>query len=505
VAVTDPFLIAADLFDPQPDPYAAKPVEFAGEVLGFHAWSLQRRIMEAVRDHSRVAVRSSHGPGKTATAAQVALWFLAAHRNSRVITTAPTWAQVEQLLWREIRASVARAHGRGKGEMFPKPTATKLELGDQWFAIGLSTNEPERFQGHHATHLLLVVDEASGVDERIFEAAEGFLTAEGAHILLVGNPTRVGGQFHRAFTTERASWHTIHISTEDTPNYTGEPVPPEVARQLPRKGWAEEKKRAWGEKSPMYQVRVLGNFPPESADGVVSLHEVEMAQRRELPVAQLVPAQPEDAVVVCDVARFGDDETVIGTKFGPRIRICRAYNGKDLMQTVGAIVEVWRELGDETRCHPRIIVDDDGLGGGVTDRLREQGYEVTPFRGGARAIESKKYPNARSEAWFRMARQLPELDLDGDEQLAADLTSPTFKLNSDGQRVVEPKAETKKRLGRSPDRGDMALLALVPWLDTTPPPPESRMPAASPDALGDFEASRPRSGSLTGDLLNDPM
>jgi phage terminase large subunit len=455
-----PFLLAADLFDPPAHPDADDPVGFAGRVLNFHAWSKQAEIMEAVRDHPKVAVRSSHGPGKTATAAQIALWFLKTHGpECRVITTAPTWQQVEQLLWREIRAGVTRSTMLLGEPVFPQPSAAKLELGEQWFALGLSTNEPERFQGHHAPAILLIVDEASGVDESIFEAAEGFLTAEGAHVLLLGNPTRVGGQFHRAFTTERADWHTIHISTFDTPNYTGERVRPEIARSLPRKGWAEEKACQWGVNSPIYQVRVLGDFPSQAANAVMSLSDVEAAQERESVVP--VPARLQDVCVSVDIAEYGDDETVIGTRHGARIRLRRAYHGRDLMETVGHVIEVWRELRAESHADPFIVVDDVGLGGGVRSRLRELGYRVVPFKG-SEASFTGDYPNRRSEAWYAFAEALPGLDLDGDEQLLADLTSPTYKLNSRGQRVVEPKSETKARLGRSPDRADMALMSLTP-------------------------------------------
>jgi phage terminase large subunit len=497
-----PWLVAADLFDPKPDPYAADPVGFARDVLGFKSWSKQAEILEAVRDHPRVAVRSSHGPGKTATAAQIVPWFLKTHPNSRVITTAPTWQQVEQLLWREIRSSVTKANALAVEQIFPQASAAKLELGEQWFALGLSTNEPERFQGHHAPFILLVVDEASGVDERIFQAAEGFLTAEGAHVLLLGNPTKLGGQFHRAFTVERATWHTIHISTFDTPNYTGEPVPPEVARSLPRKGWAEEKARAWGVKSPMYQVRVLGNFPSQASNAVVPLHQVEEAQARE-SIAPW-PALLSDVTVTCDVARFGDDETVIATRHGAQIRIREHYHGRDLMQTVGHVIRAWKMLAEEAGAHPRIVIDDTGVGGGVTDRLRELGYTVTPFNGGNRSYTGD-YPNRRSEAWFAFAEALPGLDLDGDDQLAADLTSPTYKLDSQGRRVVEPKGETKKRLGRSPDRADAALMTLVSPTPVSMPGLEAMGPPVPPAGLGDWEAGAPRSASITGDLLDDDM
>ena len=304
--------------------YTNDPVGFSRNILGFRPWSKQREMLESVRDHARTAVRACHGVGKTAGAAQVVLWFLATRQDARVITTGPTWAQVEQLLWREIRAQVGRAHGAGRAQMFPPANTTKLELGDRWFALGLSTNEPERFQGHHSDHLLLVVDEASGVDERIYEASEGFLTAEGAKVLLIGNPTRVGGQFHRAFTTERARWNPIHVSVFDSPNYTGEPVTEEAARALPRPEWAEEMRVAWGEESPMYQVRVLGNFPSTGEDNVVDLGEVEAAQLRTVQ-----PEADAPRVIGCDVARFGSDETVIVYRHGWCVRIVEKYTGRD--------------------------------------------------------------------------------------------------------------------------------------------------------------------------------
>ena len=415
-------------------------------MLGFEPWSKQREILESVRDHPRTTVRSCHGVGKTAVAARAVLWFLATHRDSRVITTAPTWSQVEQLLWREIRSAVAEAHGRDSGRMFPSSQVAKLELGERWFAIGLSTNEPERFQGHHADHLLLVVDEASGVDERIYQAAEGFLTAEGAKVLLIGNPTRPGGQFHRSFTTERARWHQVHVGVADSPNYTAETVPEEVARAMPRASWEQEVKDAWGEESPMYQVRALGNFPDTSENTVIGLGKVEDAQRRTLEAVG-------EVTIGCDVARFGDDETVIARRVGQVVRIAEKFHGKPTTHTAGRVA-FWAEGG------AKIVVDDSGVGGGVTDQLRAMGLEVHAFNGGSTANRPNRFPNRRSEQWFEAAAQMEDIDLDGDEQLAADLTAPRYSYDLKLRQVVEKKEETKKRLGRSPDRADAVLLTL---------------------------------------------
>jgi phage terminase large subunit len=432
----------------------ADPVWFCREVLGLDPWSKQREVLESVRDHTRTAVRSCHGAGKTAIAARAVLWFLAAFpppSPARVITTAPTWAQVRDLLWREIRGAFHAAGGFIDGELFEH----KLELAPDWFAIGLSTDRPERFQGHHAEHLLLVVDEAAGVDEGIFEAASGFLTSPGARLLLIGNPTQLSGEFFDAFHRARSFYNTVAISAFDTPAFTGEKVPDEVLRRLVSREWVEEHKAKWGEGSPLYQVRVLGDFPTAADNSVIPLGQVEAAQQRKLPVWT-------PAVVACDVARFGSDETVIATRAGWRVRIAEAYGGRDLMQTVGLVLRTTRALGKRTNEKPVIVIDDVGVGGGVTDRLREVGeFRVVAFNGAAKARAHREYPNRRSEAWFSFAEQLDEVDLDDDDQLAADLVAPRYSIDSHGRRVVEPKERTKQRLGRSPDRADAVLMTFA--------------------------------------------
>jgi hypothetical protein len=437
---------AADLLER----FRSDPVWFAREVLQFEPWSKQKEILESVRDNTRTAVRSCHGAGKTAIAARSALWFLAAFPHSRVITTAPTWAQVKDLLWREIRGAFHQAGGFYDGELFE----TRLELADDWFAIGLSTDRPERFQGHHAENLLLVIDEASGVDESIFEAASGFLTSPGARLLMIGNPTRTSGEFFEAFHRSRAFYKTISVSAFDTPALSGEAVSDEVLRRLVSREWVEEHQRKWGEGSPLYEVRVLGSFPSASDDAVVSLGDIEAAQQRSLP-------EGAPGVVACDVARFGSDETVIALRLGNRVRIVKAFNGRDTMAVTGEILRVARRAVSE-RHVTSIVVDDAGVGGGVTDRLREVGeFVVLPFNGAATAWSRRDYPNRRSEVWFTFAERLPELDLDDDEQLAADLLAPRYSVDSQGRRVVEAKADTKRRLRRSPDRADAVLMTFA--------------------------------------------
>ena len=481
MAPRDPFDIAADLLDPPPDPYRDDPVGYCRDVLGFEPWSKQVEILESVRDHERVAVRSCHGSGKTAVAARALLWFLATRPNSRVVSTAPTWRQVEQLLWRNVRSAVAEANRRAPGT-FPEPLATRLDLGTEWYAIGMSTSKPERMQGEHAPDMLVIVDEASGVEDEIFSVMEGFRTAsENARMLLLGNPTRVGGQFHRAFTAERKRWKQLHISVYDTPNLSGEPVPAQIAAAMPTRAWLDDARSTYGEDSPMFQVRVLGEFAQSSENTVCSLGAVEDAQERE----QLVDPVRDRVVVACDVARFGDDETVIAVRQGTRVRIRETYTGKPVTETAGRVRAIAREFPAQ---HVRVVVDDTGVGGGVTDILREDpDLEVTAFVAGEKAIEEHEFPNRRSELWFTMADALEWIDLDPDEQLAADLTAPQYRFDRHGRRVVESKDEMKKRLGRSPDRGDGVMLTLVPPATR----PSARLAAPRPAELqppaGDFQ------------------
>lgn len=468
------------------------PRWFAEQVLGVHWWSLQVAIAESVRDHRNTAVRSGHGVGKTYVAAGIVLWFLYSFLDSRVISTAPTFQAVERLLWHEINV----LHSRARWVLGGDCHVVKIDIPDGRFALGLSSDpaRAESFQGHHAKHLLLIVDEASGVDERIYEAADGYMSTDGAKRLLIGNPTRPGGEFYDAFHSKRGIYNCLHVSALDSPAITGEPVPEDVRSKLTGSQWVEEKRAAWGEASPMFQVRVLGNFPPFADDTVCSLADVEEAQAREL----LTNVTKDRITIGVDVARFGSDETVIALRVADRIRLHETYVGKPTTETTGRLLALIRSLPGPALT---VVIDDDGIGGGVTDQLREQVdrqhldtlIEVVAFHGGERAYQENDYPNRRSEMWFAMAGKLPTLDLDPDDQLAADLTSPKYGYDSRGRRVVESKDFTKKRLGRSPDRADACLLTLVQERGRTPVREERT------------RESMAQVAGLTGDLLTREM
>src|SRR5260370_11810577 len=270
------------------------PVLFARIVLGADLWKTQRNILTAVGQHSRVAVKACHASGKSYAIAIAALWWLTAHRDGIVVTTAPTWLQVEKRNWGEIKSAALRSVLRGKIK-FPVPTQTELRLGPQNYAIGLSTDDSSRFQGFHSGHVMIVLDEAPGVRAEVYEAVEGIRAGGQVRVLALGNPTVAGGPFYDAFTTNRASWRTFTINAFDTPNLEGLPL--ETLRLLPKglsendstfefqprpymvtRRWVYEKLWEWGEDSALWQSRVLGGFPEQAEDSLSSQKGLEAAR-----------------------------------------------------------------------------------------------------------------------------------------------------------------------------------------------------------------------------------
>lgn len=459
----------------------ADPAWWCEHVLRVKPWAKQVEIMESVRDNPRTAVRSCHGIGKSFTAGQVILWFVNSFSPSIVLSTAPTWRQVEKLVWKEVRASYARARRAGRplgGNLLPASPELQI-VRDQWYAAGLSTNDPDRFQGYHEEHILVIVDEAAGVPEDIFESIEGVLTSEHSRLLLLGNPTSIGGTFHKAF--RGAGYHTIHIGAFDTPNFTAFGITPEdfpgnsweekITGRLPNPKlitpeWAYDKYLKWGPDSPAYQARVLGNFPEAGDDTLIPLAWVEAAQARWLDVE---PGEPIE--IGCDVARYGSDETVIAIRRGGRVEPLLVYAQKDTMETAGLVKAAHAETSATA-----IKVDEIGIGAGVVDRLKELKCPATGVNVASAPVEPERFMNLRAELWWNLRERLdpnPRVNpnpiaLPPDDQLLADLTNVKYKIDSRGRIQLESKEEIKKRLGRSPDRGDAVVLAYAPSVTHDP-------------------------------------
>lgn len=431
------------------------PVEFGADILGLNLWQKQRDILHAIGRHNRVTVRSGHGVGKTLTAAVAACWFLAEHNPALVVTTAPTFRQVKEILWAELRRLWYRTpwgqHRIGHVNQ------TDIRLTDNRRAFGFSTDEPQRLQGLHCENLLLIVDEAGGVSKEIFEAARGLLTSRNARALLIGNPILPHGPFYDSFRS--SAWTGLSVSCLESPNVTaGE----EIIPGLTTRAWIEEQKNEWGEDSSVYQARVLGEFPKGGEDMLIPLRWVEAAQERELP------AQDNDTLCLgCDVARYGSDRTVICLRDQFAVRHLETQTRHSTMDTAGRVLATARKWRIPAQ---RCFVDDTGVGGGVTDRLHEQQFNINPVNFGESARDAERFANRRTEMFWRLRDALnpeitdsPRLAIPkGMSELAAEITRPLYTYTSRGQIKLEAKDQIKARLGRSPDLADALALTFTP-------------------------------------------
>jgi hypothetical protein len=398
-----------------------------------------------------VSVKSGHGVGKTFIAACVVIWFLFTHPDSRVITTAPTSRQVESLLWAEIHSLISNSNVPLGGHA----TKVKIEIDEKWFALGLSTDDPDRFVGHHAKNLLLVMDEAPGIEPTIYEAAKGILTSIGAKCLLIGNPTTAAGPFFETFKNPK--WKNMQISCYDSPAIKD----PDKYPGLTTLKWIEERKEDWGEKSPLFLSRVLGEFPIEGEDTLIPLAWCEEAVRRW--------TKRDDACKLndriffgLDVARYGLNETVLIVAHPNRMLYKKTLHGKDLMEAVGLAVQ---EAMTHDRFLMQMTIDDTGLGAGVTDRLRELGYPVSPVNFAQKPTDPLRFKGIRDEMYWHL-RELfrsGEIAIPDDERLISQLSSIKYKIEDTGKRriIVETKDQMKKRGQKSPDDSDS--LALCMW------------------------------------------
>lgn len=433
------------------------------EKLGVHLWSKQVEITDAVQVHPRVAVRSCHDSGKSFVAAILAAWWLDTHPagSAFVVTSAPTHHQVRAILWREI----GRMHR--KGSLRGKVNQTEWWIGGEMVAFGRkpADYDPDAFQGIHARYVLVILDEANGIPKALWDAAESLATNEDSRILAIGNPDTPSSEFAQV-CKPTSGFHKIKISADDTPNFTGEWVPEEVRHNLLSRWWVEDKKHKWGITSPLYVSKVQAEFPEDADDGVVpNTWAWGVAGPREGIIPELDQIPVELGV---DVGG-GSDLTVIRERRGIIAGRVWTDNTPNPEQGVDKILHALRETGAT-----RVKVDTIGVGYAVKGWLEKEIRQIPELRHvkviGVNVAESssdpKRFPLLRDELWWK-AREMsdprdPKWYLGAMEELEdtlAELTAPRYSLATKGRIKVEPKEDTVKRLGHSPDHADALNLA----------------------------------------------
>ena len=421
--------------------YVDDPVAFVREVLGAEPEPDQTEILGACVTDPRIAWRAAHGVGKTALLAWVLLWWLLTRPFSRVLILAPAYErQIGRYLLPEVRKWVRRA---------PEPLplvvrANSVEVRGHerdWFAVGVQASCADLIEGAHAESLAVLCDEAKAIDADVVAALHGAMTDVGGDRLyvLASVPGGPSGPFSDTFRKGGKLWRLFHTSAEDS--------------NLVSPTWVQERAEEWGEGSPLYCARVLGNFPEEDEGVLFRLSDLEAAVERELEGV-------EDAGLSfgVDVARFGSDSSALAVWRGSELLSVECRRQLDTM-AVGAWI-----ASEINRHNPvRVAIDEIGIGSGVLDRLRQLGHHVEGVNVGAGAHQSELFLNRRAELFWqlRSAIEKGEVKLPDDAALLAELSAFRFEYTARGQIKLEPKDETRKRVGRSPDRCDAAVLGFT--------------------------------------------
>jgi hypothetical protein len=464
VTTTSAWDAAADVFTRAWFPKG--PAEWAADH-GIHLWSAQRHIAASVAANKRTTVRAAHAVGKSFTAAVLAAWWVDTHPDSMVITTAPSYTQVHGILWEEIRDL------HGKLNLPGAALATdEWKIGGRQVGIGRkppdnakgSDFDPATFQGYHRRGgVLVILDEASGVPEWLWNAVETVTTTDNCRILAIGNPDNPGSHFAKVCDPGYPGWVQHKISAFDSPNFTGEDVPPEVSGALVTTAWESDRRDEWGTDDYKYISKVLAEFPSDHPRQVVSVADLLACQFPDVqPASALLPAE-----LGVDVGG-GGDETVVRERRG--IRAGRQWTLRsDRPEEIAPLVlRAILETGATS-----VKVDSIGVGFGVIGELRnmrargDHQAEVHGVNVAEQASDPAKYINKRAEMWWavgRMGSQRREWDLsqmEDSERTIAQLLQPRYFEDIKGRVQIEPKDDIRERTGGSPDRAEALLLAYV--------------------------------------------
>ena len=433
------------------------PVLMVREVFGVKPDKWQEDVLRDYgRGERRIAIRSCHGPGKTAVAAWVIIHQVFTRFPQKTGCTAPTSKQLFDALFAEVRIWIGRLPPLLQELVEIK--ADRLELraspAESFATFKTARAEtPEAIAGLHAPWVLIVVDEASGVVEATYEAAIGSMSEQHATTLLLGNPVRSSGTFFDAHHKMRDRWKTYHVH-----GLKGYPHGIYSTRVTPE--FVEDVAARYGRESNAFRVRVLGEFPRSDLDTIIPYELVESAQQRE------VKPNPYSPVVWgLDVAWRGDDLSAL-CKRQDRVILepIRVWHNLEAMQLVGAVKAEYDMLPSE-RKPVAINVDAINYGAAIASRLAELGLPARAINvAESPAMTGDRYLNLRTELWYMARDWLARRDcaMPKDDELEADLVSAKYMIvESNGKLQVEPKKKAKARGERSPDRADSFILTFA--------------------------------------------
>jgi len=423
----------------------------------------------AIREKKPIIIPSGHAQGKDWISSSIGLWFLYNYYPSKVIITAPTDRQVKEIMWAEVE----KRWNNAKVPLDGRLLTCKVDIEEDWFMLGFTTKETGnmtgKFQGFHSPNIMALVSEAQAVPDQIFQQLDGILTSDNSLLVQIGNPLRTTGTFAKAIknTTDNI---VICLSCLDSPNYMHQQ---NIIPGMASYDWVEKMRKKYGPEHPIWFGRVLGQLPPTSIDSVFNPDLVDnMVNIHPRIIKRLV-------TVVCDPARFGDDDIVIYGMVSGRVVKQHIQQQAPADAVCSHILQMVKAIGAN-----QIDVDGDGLGGPIIDflhKMKPANVRLNELRAGAKAEDEEHYQNAKSEWWMYAKEQAEKgfVSIPDDEYLKEELLETKYFFNNKGKIQIEKKDDIKERIGRSPDRADAWVMGVWgqrrasvvktsdPWLDNS--------------------------------------
>jgi hypothetical protein len=507
--------------------YRENPALWAKDVLGVDLWSKQQDVLQSLVENDHVAVRSAHGTGKSELASIIACWWVATRPigDAIVMVTAPTYSQIHSIIFEYIRKHHAKAKERYESGLSPMKLPGYVTQGDAWksddgilMAQGRKPADSDTgnhgFQGIHRRYVLVIVDESCGIKEGLFTAVEAVTTTEGSLILAIGNPDDPATQFNKFFTKDE-NWARVDISSFDSPNFTKDHeghykgcddknclerqwalrydrdrnIPKDILPLLPNKEWVDQRRVAWGEDSPLWASKVLGQFPLQSVNALFSRDTLNRGHD-----TTVKPLSSAKVILGVDLSRFGPNYSTIykyefgngidpetgkpSGRSGGRLRLIDKWGGKadetevDGMESAARVHQWAQSLGAT-----EVRIDSEGVGGPILDRitaLSEGSYTVIAMRGSQPSPDAGRWVNARSY-WYDSIRERMfnrEIDIDPDDtNLEEELEQIQYHFkNRYSSLQIEAKEDMERRGIPSPDFSDAAVYAAadLSYLENNP-------------------------------------
>ncbi len=429
------------------------PTQMVQELFQVRPDAWQEEVLEAFPLNQRIAMKSCKGPGKTALLAWLSWNFLLTRPYPKCAATAIDGNNLRDNFWAEM------AKWRNKSQLLVDRfdwTAKRIfcrQFPETWFMSARTwqrssdaSQQANTLAGLHADFIMFVLDESGGMPDAVMASAEAALSScKEGHIVQAGNPTHLSGPLYRASTTERRLWYVVEI--------TGDPDNPKRSPRISVQ-WAKEQIEKYGRDNPWVLVNVFGQFPPSSLNVLIGPEEVQAAMKRFYRPYEIGDAP---RVMGVDVARFGDDASVIFSRQGIQSYPMIKQRNINSTQGAGLVARRWDDWG----ANAAFIDDTGGFGAGWIDQLRLLGKSPIGVGFAREAHNKSRYYNKRAEMyfdavdWIKRGGALP----DSAEILAA-LTQTTYTFAGD-RFLLEPKDEIKIKIGYSPDEADAFVMTFA--------------------------------------------